>query len=179
LRRLKEAKKYAKTLLDMVGIEKAPQALSELNAINDLMVKNKEFKNLLANPQFTIQEREGFVKQIAGKLKISDAIIKYVLNLTELMLIIHLSEIIRIATSLYLEKKKRAKAVITTPVQISKSHEEKLLTSLKKLTERDVDIEYVIDPSLIGGILIKVGSNMYDTSIKGQLGLLKNELIKG
>jgi F-type H+-transporting ATPase subunit delta len=179
LRTLKEAKKYAKTLLDRVGIEKAPQALSELNAINDLMVKSKEFKSLLVNPQFTIQEREEFVKQIAGKLKISDAIIKYVLNLTERMLIIHLSEIIRIATSLYLEKKKRTKAVITTPVQISKSHEEKLLTSLKKLTERDVDIEYVIDPSLIGGILIKVGSNMYDTSIKGQLGLLKNELIKG
>jgi F-type H+-transporting ATPase subunit delta len=143
------------------------------------MITSKEFKSLLVNPQFTLQEREGFIKQLAGKLKFSDSIIKYVLHLTELMLIIHLSEIIRIATSLYLEKKKRAKAFITTPVEISKTFEEKLLTSLKKLTERDVDIEYVIDPSLIGGILIKVGSNMYDTSIKGQLGLLKNELIKG
>jgi len=35
-----------------------------------------------------------------------------------------------------------------------------------------------MDPSLLGGILIKIGSTMYDTSIKGQLRLLKDELIK-
>ena len=45
--------------------------------------------------------------------------------------------------------------------------------------EREVDIEYVMDPSLLGGILVKVGSTMYDSSVKGQLRLLKDELIKG
>jgi F0F1-type ATP synthase delta subunit len=50
---------------------------------------------------------------------------------------------------------------------------------LKKLTDRDLDIEYVMDPSLLGGIQVKVGSMIYDTSIKSQLRLLKNELIKG
>jgi F-type H+-transporting ATPase subunit delta len=179
LKRLKESKKYAKALLDHVGIEKAPQALTELSMINDLMAKSKEFKSLLINPQFTPEEREKIIKQITGKLKLSDNVIKFVSHLTELMLIIHLSEIIKIATSLYLEKKKRAKAVVMTPLQISKNYEDKLRTSLKKLTNRDVDIEYVMDPSLLGGVQIKVGSTLYDTSIKGQLRLLKNELMKG
>jgi len=179
LKRLKEVKKYAKALLDTVGIEKTPQALTELSMVNDLMVKSKEFKNLLINPQFTPEERERIIKQITSKLKLSDNVIKFVLHLTELMLIIHLSEIIKIATSLYLEKKKRAKAVVMTPLPISKNYEDKLRTSLKKLTNRDVDIEYVMDPSLLGGIQIKVGSTVYDTSIKGQLRLLKNELMKG
>jgi F-type H+-transporting ATPase subunit delta len=179
LKRLKEAKKYAKALLDTVGIEKTPQALTELSMVNDLMVKSKDFKNLLINPQFSPDEREKIIKQIASKLKLSDHIVKFILYLTELMLIIHLSEIIKIATSLYLEKKKRAKAVVMTPVQIGKNYEDKLRTSLKRLTDRDVDIEYVMDPSLLGGIQIKVGSTVYDTSIKGQLGLLKNELMKG
>lgn len=179
MKRLKETKKYAKALLDAVGIEKAPQALTELSAVNDLMVKSKEFKSLLINPQFTPEERGKIIKQIAGKLKLSDYVIKFILHLTELMLIIQLPEIITIATSLYLEKKKRAKAVVMTPVQISKNYEDKLRTSLKKLTDRDVDIEYVMDPSLLGGIQVKVGSTLYDTSIKGQLRLLKNELMKG
>lgn len=179
MKRLKEVKKYAKALLDTVGIEKTPQALTELSMVNDLMVKSKEFKNLLINPQFTPEERERIIKQITSKLKLSDNVIKFVLHLTELMLIIHLSEIIKIATSLYLEKKKRAKAVVMTPLPISKNYEDKLRTSLKKLTNRDVDIEYVMDPSLLGGIQIKVGSTVYDTSIKGQLRLLKNELMKG
>jgi len=66
-----------------------------------------------------------------------------------------------------------------SPIEISKDREGSLKASLKKITDRDVDLEYVIDPSLLGGILVKVGSTMYDTSIRGQLRLLKDELIKG
>jgi F-type H+-transporting ATPase subunit delta len=66
-----------------------------------------------------------------------------------------------------------------TPIAISKDHEATLKASLKQITGRDVDLEYMIDASLLGGILIKMGSTMYDSSIKGQLRLLKDELIKG
>ena len=177
--RVKESKRYAKALLDTVGIENAPQALRELQMINDLMVKNKEFKNLLANPQFSLKERETIIKQIAATLNLSEHIIKFIVHLSELMLIIQLSEIIRIATSLYLEKKKRVKAVVMTPIEVGKDYDNRLKSSLEKLIDKSVDIEYVIDPSLLGGILVKVGSTMYDTSVKGQLRLLKDELIKG
>ena len=47
------------------------------------------------------------------------------------------------------------------------------------MTSREVEVEFSEDPSLIGGVLIKVGSTMLDGSIKGQLRLLKEELIKG
>jgi F-type H+-transporting ATPase subunit delta len=179
LKRPKEAKKYAKALLDTVSIDKAPEAIAELSTINDLMIKSKEFYSLLVNPQFTLEEIEKIIKQIASTLKLSDNIVKFITHLTEIKLIINLPDIIRIAISLYLERKKRAKAVVMTPIEISKRYEEKLTVSLKKLIDRDIDIEYVIDPSLLGGVLIKVGSSMYDTSIIGQLRLLKNEMIKG
>jgi F0F1-type ATP synthase delta subunit len=42
-----------------------------------------------------------------------------------------------------------------------------------------VELQYEIDPELIGGVRVKVGSTMYDLSIKGQLGLLRDKLIKG
>ncbi|PIP71230.1 MAG: hypothetical protein COW90_01095 [Nitrospirae bacterium CG22_combo_CG10-13_8_21_14_all_44_11] len=80
---------------------------------------------------------------------------------------------------MYLEKKRRAKAVVLTSIEISKDYEERLKRSLNKLTDRDVDIEFVMEPALLGGIIVKVGSTMYDTSIKGQLRLLRDELIKG
>lgn len=179
MKRPKEAKKYAKALLDTVGIENAPQAITEMSAVDDLMIKNKAFKSLLINPQFTLEEREKVIKQIAGVLKLSDNMVKFIIHLSELKLIIHLPDIIRITISLYLEKKKRAKVVVMTPIEIGKDYEERLISSLKKLTERDIDIEYVIDPSLLGGILIRVNSSLYDTSIKGQLRLLRNELIRG
>jgi F0F1-type ATP synthase delta subunit len=51
--------------------------------------------------------------------------------------------------------------------------------SLKQITGKEIDLEFVMDPSLLGGVRIKVGSTMYDSSIKGQLGLLRDKLIKG
>jgi len=106
-------------------------------------------------------------------------VVKFVIYLTEIRVIAALSEIVKTATAIYLEKMKQAKAVVFTPVEVSKGHEERLKISLKKLLDRDVNIEYVLDPSLLGGILVKVGSTMYDSSVKGQLRLLKDELIKG
>ena len=176
---VKEAKRYAKALLRKVGLENVPQALAELISINDLMVKSKEFKSLLVNPQFTTDERVKVIKSLSEKLKLSENTVKFILHLSDVGVIVALSGIIRIATNLYLERKKKAKAVVMTPIEIRKNQENTLKASLKKLTDRDVDMEYVIDPSLLGGILVKIGSTMYDTSIKGQLRLLKDELIKG
>lgn len=178
MKQIRQAKRYANALLRNAGIENAPQAITEINAVSNLMVISKEFKRLLINPQFTSEERGKVIKQIADRIKLSENTVKFIIYLSELRVILFLPEIIRIATNLYNEKKRKAKAVVMTPIEISKDYENTLRSSLKKVTDRDVDIEYVMDPSLLGGILIKIGSTMYDTSIKGQLRLLKDELIK-
>lgn len=175
----KQASRYAKALLRSIELEKIPQALSEVIAVNDLMSASKEFKSLLVNPLFTPDERANVIKQLTGKLKLSDYIVKFILHLAEVGAVKALPEIIRMATALYLEKKKKAKAVVMTPLPVTKEQETKLRASLKNITDREIDIEYAIDPSLLGGVLVRIGSTMYDTSIKGQLRLLKDELIKG
>ena len=166
-------------MLRNIGIENAPQALTELISVSDLMVKSKEFRSLLVNPRFTTDERAGIIKSVSERLKLSESTVKFILHISEVGVIVALADIIRIATNIYLERKKKAKAVVMTPIAISTDRENILKASLKRLTDRDVDLEYIIDPSLFGGILVKIGSTMYDTSIKGQLRLLKDELIKG
>jgi F-type H+-transporting ATPase subunit delta len=179
LKKIKGASKYAKALLRNAGTDKEAQAIAELSTVSDLMVKSKEFSNLLMNPRFTDEERTGVIKALAERLRLSDSTVKFVLYLVEASAISGIAEILRVATSLYLEKQKKARAVVMSPIQISREREAALKASLKKMTDRDVDLEYVIDPSLLGGILVKIGSTMYDTSIRGQLRLLKDELIKG
>lgn len=179
MKKIKQVKRFANALIRNVGIDNAPRTIKELEAFNALMLKSKEFKSLLFNPQFTTAEREAVLKQLAAKMKLSEYTIKFVIYLSELGIIPALSAIIRFAINLYFEKKKKAKAVVMTPIEIKKEQEDSLKSSLKKMMDRDVDIEYVMDPSLLGGILVKVGSTMYDTSIKSQLRLLRYELIKG
>ncbi|MCE5194659.1 MAG: ATP synthase F1 subunit delta [Nitrospiraceae bacterium] len=175
----KQAKKYSKMFLNMVGIEDAITYIDELTAVTSLMNKSKKLKGLLMGPQFTSGEKEKVLKQLGKIAGFSDYTIKFVTYLSNNMTITSLPEIIRMTTNIYLEKKHKAKAVVITPMKIDRTHESRLSEALKKLTNKDVDMDFVLDPTLIGGILVKVGSTMYDTSIKGQLRLLKDELIKG
>ncbi len=175
----KEAKKYAKMFVNSTGLDQVPQALAELGEVEQLMAKSADFNGLLMNPAFSDEERAKALKAVADKVKMSDRVMQFVLLLTGAGVIAALSEVIRNATQIYLEKKKRARATVMTPVELSKEHLDRLKVSLKKLIDRDVDLDYVLDPSLLGGVMVKVGSTMYDSSIKGQLRLLKEELIKG
>ncbi len=164
--------------LNVVGMDSAERALAELAAIEQLMIKSSEFRSLLLNPAFSAAEKAGAIRKIAERASASDTVTKFVVYLTASRLIGGLSEILRAATAIYREMRKQAKAVVYSPVEVGGSFEQRLKVSLKKLVDRDVEIEYVIDPSLLGGVLIKVGSTMYDSSVKGQLRLLKDELIK-
>ena len=162
-----------------MGVEEASKALEELVLVENLMSRSSDFRSLLVNPGFSSAERQKGFREVAARMSLSEKVVKFIDHLTQTGVISALPEVVRVATEVYLEKKKRAKATVMTPVEISGKHEERLKASLKKLIEKDVDIEFVMDPSLLGGILVKVGSTMYDSSIKGQLRLLKDELIKG
>lgn len=165
--------------ISITGLEMAPAALGDLAVIENLMLKSSEFRRLLLNPAFSQSEKENALRKVADRAKLSDRTVKFVMHLVESKVIAGLSEILKIATALYLEKKKRAKATVLTPVELSDAHIQRLKVSLKKLIEKDVEVDFVLAPSLLGGVLVKVGSTMYDSSIKGQLRLLKDELIKG
>ncbi len=179
MKRQQAVKRYAKMFFNTVGVDAVPKALDELIAVNAVMEKSKEFRGLLENPHFSREEREKVMKQVSSRLNLSDSTVKFILFLSEQMVIPSLSELISLITAAYLEKKKRAKATVVTPIDTNRKYDEALKASLKKLTGKEIDIEYVVDPSLLGGIMVKVGSTMYDSSIKGQLRLLKDDLIKG
>jgi F-type H+-transporting ATPase subunit delta len=179
LKPLKQAKKFAKMFINVIGMDDAPAALAELGAVEALMSKSREFRSLLVSPVFTEEERQRALGEVAEKLKLSEKVVKFLSHITSTGVAAALSEILKSATAIYLEKKKRAKAVVMSPVAVGKDYEERLKAALKKLIDRDVDVEYVLEPSLLGGVLVKVGSTMYDSSIRGQLRLLKDELIKG
>lgn len=171
-------KKYAKMLLNTTGTEAVPGAINQLSTVNELLSESREFRGLFENPVFSTEEKARILRQLSDRLNLSEDIVRLILRLSEDRIISALPELINAATAIYLEKKKRAKAVVMTSIDTKGRHNARLASSLKQLTGRDIDIEYVIDPSLLGGVLIKVGSTMYDGSIKGQVRLLKDELLK-
>lgn len=169
----------ARAFMNTVNIDLIPDCLGELSNVNDLLEKNRDFKGFFLNPLFTSNEREKVLDVLKEKLRLSDGTVKFLRFLLEEKAISGLPEIIKKITTLYLDKKRKAKATVITPVSLDTKYDERLKLSLKNLTGRDIDINYVVDPALLGGIVIKVGSTMYDSSIRGQLRLLRDNLIKG
>lgn len=179
MKKAKDIKKYAKQFLSSIEIEKVPQAIEQLNVISMLIEKDRSFKNLMVSPAFSGSEKQKAIAFISQKMDISDKTAKYLQYLSTTKAIVAMPDIVKSIVILYLEIKKKAKAIVTTPVQLSKDHETKLAKALEQITGRDIDLEFVIDTSLLGGICIKVGSAMYDSSIKGQLRILKERLLEG
>lgn len=179
MKKFKHVKRFAKTLIETAGMEAAPKALAELGTLGKVLSGSRELSSALTGPQFTDAEKRAVIKELGGRLKLSDHTVKFVSFLAEQKAMPAFGATLNAATAIYFERKKMARAQVITPVPIDKGYEPRLRESLRKLTGREIELEYVTDPALLGGMLVKVGSTMYDGSIKGQLRLLKDELIKG
>jgi ATP synthase F1 delta subunit len=179
LKKHKHSKKFAKMFLNVVGLENAPQALKELKVTEALMSGSPEFQSLLVSPVFTEEDRTSALRQVGEKAGFSEHTVKFLGFLSGRGAAGALSDVIEKAVAIYSEKMARVKATVITPIEIDKDYEARLLESIKKIAEKEIDIEYEVDPSLLGGMLVKVGSTMYDGTLKGQLRLLRDELIRG
>jgi len=174
-----KAKKYAKQFLSLVNLDQVPEVVSKLETVAILMQKEKQFRNMLTSPSFNDDERIGVISYLCEKLGLPEEVKKFLSFLSIEGVLVGLGEIVRYINALYLEAKKKVKGVVTSAVELPESIKQKIVESLKTITGRDVELQYEIEPSLIGGVRVKVGSTMYDLSIKGQLGLLRDKLIKG
>ncbi|MFO0752624.1 MAG: ATP synthase F1 subunit delta [Thermodesulfovibrionales bacterium] len=179
MKKIKGIKRYAKQFMSAVDAGDMPPALEKLRAVVALMEKDRSFKSLLVSPAFSEEEKGNALSFVGRQLSLPEKASRFLRYLVAENAIIALPEITAAAEALYSEMRKKAKVVVTSPVRIDKGYEERLAGSLKRIVGKDVELEYVIDPSLLGGIRIRVGSTMYDSSIRGQLGLLRDKLIKG
>jgi ATP synthase F1 delta subunit len=172
------AKKYSRALMSSEDISRIPGVVEELKAFSGLIESNRQMKLLFAGQIFSEHEKGLAYNALLPLLKLSTQTEKF---LKLIILQGHLSalkEVIIASINAYNERQKKATAVVISPVTIDKSYAERLKAALKKLTKREIEIESEIDPSLLGGFIVKVGSTIYDSSIKGQLRLLKAELMR-
>ncbi len=179
MKRNKHSKRYAVMFLNSVGADRAPKALQDLLLLKALVQKSPELRGLLENPVFSRDERKAALEAVGGEIGLSEDAVKFVDYLSEAGAAAALGEVADRAVAMYAERMNLCKAKVRTPVPLGGEYDARLRAALGKLTGREVEIQYVTDPSLIGGILVEVGSTMYDASLKGQLRLLKDELIKG
>jgi len=172
------AKRYAKVLINTIDLSSVPSVIEEIKTFSRLIDADKRVRLLFTSQIFSEEEKGTALNEILSYMKAKKESKKF-LNLIITQGGLHaIKEIITSAITLYQERINKTTAEVISPVPLNEHHLNKLRSALSALTNRDVKIDSRLDPSLIGGFIVKVGSTIYDSSLKGQLMLLRAELTK-
>ncbi|MBF0554259.1 MAG: ATP synthase F1 subunit delta [Nitrospirae bacterium] len=174
----KSAVRYAKSLYASVSIDKLEAVINDLTAVNRLVCEKKHITAIFINPFFNDEDRMKVLEAIAGGLALEDMTKRFLTKLVKSRAIKGLSQIITILAALYRDGMKTANAVVLSPIALTGQQAQELKKALSLRLNRDVTIDNIIDPTLIGGVIAKVGNLVIDNSIKGQLRLLAEVLTK-
>ncbi|MFA5353678.1 MAG: ATP synthase F1 subunit delta [Thermodesulfovibrionales bacterium] len=177
--KVKGIRKYARQFLLHVDQQEIPAAIDQMKAVSRMLKETDSFRSLMVSPVFTQTERKSTLGFLSRKMGMTEKVSRYIDYLAEEKAIGSLEEIVAAIEESFLSMRNWVQAQVAAPVPLGEEHLAALKTSLKAITGRDIDLDLTVDPSLIGGMKIRIGSTLYDGSIKGQLGLLRDKLIKG
>ena len=163
-------RRYAEALIRVgIGHNSVEQLQQELKEINDLIGTSNELKKFLDNPTIDSVNKKAVIEKLLNK-KANTNIINFLKLLIDKDRIKFLPQIIRHYTILADEIKKCLNITVVTAVETSHEQLNEIGEKFKmKYGSYEVKINHMIDSSIIGGVIVKIGDKMMDGSIRGKL----------
>jgi len=180
MKNLAVARRYAKALM-LIGKEdgQADQYTTELSAFIALFDGSTELEKAITNPLFGKNDRRNVLSAVLEKTDFSRTIKSLVMLLFDKGRIGFLREICEFYKTLADELKGVVHATLVSATKLSDEATEKIRQGLAKRTGKDIILDVEQDPSLIGGIITKIGDLVLDGSVKTQLFNMRESLKRG
>lgn len=174
------AKRYAKALLE-IGKEDGNTELygEQINAVVEMLAEAPELESALSNPGFDFDSRKKLLDAILGKLGLSPMVANFFRLLMDRGRIDAAKDIALMYGLLVDEVNGITRAEVRTAAALNEQEVKNLSDSLKGIAGQEVVLEVTEDPSLIGGVVAKIGDLVLDGSVKSQLENLKESLRRG
>jgi F-type H+-transporting ATPase subunit delta len=172
------ASRYAKALLDVLYPANAEIGLEQLGKFSSLLSSQTQMRRLFENPTVAAERRKEVFKGIADSLSYEVHIRNFLNLLIERNRLDLLGDIIEAYQKLLDEKLGIVRAHVTSAGPLDGAQQRDIAARLEQVTGKQVRVEISVDPSLIGGVVARVGSTIYDGSIRQQLQVFKQRLIQ-
>jgi len=174
------ANRYAKALFDVALQEKADLAQidRDLQAVDDMLKTSPDLALNLSRGSVTDAQRQSLMEAIAKAMSLSTPVTKLMVMLGKsgrLDLVPDLTEAYR---ERLLSHQNIVRADVTSAAPLSAEKTKALEESLSKVTGKKVELSVSVDPELLGGVVARIGSTVYDGSVKTQLQRMRQELVK-
>lgn len=174
------ATRYAAALADIVIAPNAPispeQAVAELGAFEAMVNASPDLKHILNSPAVSRVRKTAAIGKIveqAGLHMITRNFLFVVIKRGRASLLPLLR---RLTEELIDAKRGIARAKVSSATALSELEREQIGAELARLSGQQVRCEFLVDPALLGGVVARIGSTVYDGSVRGKLSALKSLL---
>lgn len=173
------ARRYARALLE-VALSKgdAARLKDELRQASELVVSNGELSAALNHPGLGVERRQRLVKAVFGG-RGSELLNRLLALLAEKDRMALLPEVADAFERAWNEHQGVLTAEAVSAQALDETERGMLKAALQSATGRAVEIKTRIDPAVVGGLVVTLGGRTYDGSIRAQLGLLRERLVRG
>jgi F-type H+-transporting ATPase subunit delta len=171
------ASRYAKAVFDLAKEEKSVAKVeADLEALTALLNESADFNDLIQSPVYSRDQQAASVAAIAKKMGLTEVMTNVLGLMAAKRRLFVLPQLVAALRDAIAADKGEVTADVTSAKALTKTQSDKLAKTLAARFGKDVKINAAVDESLIGGLVVKVGSKMIDTSIRSKLNSLQNAM---
>jgi F-type H+-transporting ATPase subunit delta len=173
------ANRYAKALFDVALEEKADvaQVDRDLDAVVAMMKASPDLA-AASNRGLSDSARQSLIEAVAKAMTLTTPVTKLLVLLAQNRKLDYLPDLAAAYRVRLLAHQNIVRADVTSAAPLSPEKTKALQESLSKVTGKNVELSVSVDPELLGGVVARIGSTVYDGSVKTQLQRMRQELVE-
>ena len=168
------AGRYATALFELALEEHAIDAVRvDLDRFDAMIAESPDLQRLVRSPVFTADVQTKALSAVLDKAGIGGLSARFLKVVSSNRRLFAAQDMARAFRTLVARHKGETQATITVAEKPTDAHLAAIKDALKAVTKKDVQVEVKVDPSIIGGLIVKLGSRMVDTSLRTKLNAIK------
>ncbi|MGL5361789.1 MAG: F0F1 ATP synthase subunit delta [Bosea sp. (in: a-proteobacteria)] len=169
--------RYAMALFELAGEAKAIDSVEKnLISFNQLIQGSTDLQRLIGSPVFTADEQVSAISALLSKAKITGLAANFIKLVASKRRLFALPGMISAYRGMVAESKGIVAAEVTLAEAPTARQLEDIRAALKGAAGKDVSVEVKLDPAIIGGLIVKMGSRMVDSSLRTKLNSIRNAM---
>lgn len=171
------AGRYATALFELALEEHAIDAVkADLDRFTAMIAESPDLQRLVRSPVFTAEEQTKALTAVLDKAGIGGLAARFLQVVSANRRLFATVDMIGAFRTLVAHHKGETSVTVTVAEQPSEAHLAAIKDALKAVTKKNVQVDVKVDPSIIGGLIVKLGSRMIDTSLRTKLNAIKHAM---
>jgi len=168
------AGRYATALFELALEQKAVDAVrNDLDRFDAMLADSEDLRRLVRSPVFTAEEQGKALGAVLDKAGIAGLAANFLQLVARNRRLFAVRDMVKAYRALVARHKGEVKAQVKVAEKLSDAHLAALKDALKSVTKQEVRIDLEVDPAIIGGLVVKLGSRMVDSSLRTKLNSIK------